>query len=62
MVPTSIQVHSRLVKNGPDVVSILALGFSPSQDNPPIKTQGEALTCFQVCPSPKFVNTVTKKN
>ncbi|KAK4249639.1 hypothetical protein C7999DRAFT_39301 [Corynascus novoguineensis] len=45
--PKFIQVHGRLVKNGPDVACLLARGFSPPQDNPNLKTQGEALGCFQ---------------
>lgn len=44
----SIQVHGRLVKNGPDVACLLARGFSPPPDNQGLKTQGDALTCFQV--------------
>ncbi|KAL2132662.1 hypothetical protein VTI74DRAFT_3532 [Chaetomium olivicolor] len=45
--PKFIQVHGRLVKNGPDVACLLARGFSPPQDHPNPKTQGEALSCFQ---------------
>ncbi|KAH6624230.1 armadillo-type protein [Chaetomium sp. MPI-SDFR-AT-0129] len=45
--PKFVQVHSRLVKNGPDVTCLLARGFSPPQDSTDLKTQGEALNCFQ---------------
>ncbi|KAL2156546.1 hypothetical protein VTH82DRAFT_1291 [Thermothelomyces myriococcoides] len=45
--PKFIQVHGRLVKNGPDVVCLLGRGFSPPEDNPNLKTQGDALGCFQ---------------
>ncbi|KAJ4304020.1 member of the karyopherin-beta [Collariella sp. IMI 366227] len=45
--PKFVQVHSRLVKNGPDVACLLARGFSPPSDHPNLKTQGEALACFQ---------------
>ncbi|KAL2270454.1 hypothetical protein VTJ83DRAFT_2638 [Remersonia thermophila] len=45
--PKFAPLHERLVKNGPDVVYLLARGFSPPADNPGIKTQGDALTCFQ---------------
>ncbi|KAH6636082.1 armadillo-type protein, partial [Chaetomium tenue] len=45
--PKFIQVHDRLVKNGPDVTCLLARGFSLPEDNPDLKTQGEALGCFQ---------------
>ncbi|KAH6849712.1 armadillo-type protein [Chaetomium sp. MPI-CAGE-AT-0009] len=45
--PKFIQVHDRLVKNGPDVTCLLARGFSAPEDNSGLKTQGEALSCFQ---------------
>ncbi|KAK4106167.1 hypothetical protein N658DRAFT_563094 [Parathielavia hyrcaniae] len=45
--PKFHQVHSRLVKNGLDVVCLLARGFSPPADSPELKIQGEALNCFQ---------------
>ncbi|AEO69005.1 uncharacterized protein THITE_2054084 [Thermothielavioides terrestris NRRL 8126] len=54
--PKFIQVHGRLVKNGPDVVCLLARGFSPPPDNPGLKIQGEALACFQrASPNPELV-------
>jgi hypothetical protein len=37
------------VKNAPDVLCLLARGFSPPDDTPTIKVQGDALACFQVC-------------
>ncbi|KAK4123252.1 hypothetical protein N657DRAFT_646000 [Parathielavia appendiculata] len=46
--PKFVQVHGRLVKNGSDVVCLLARGFSPPPDSPELKIQGEALSCFQV--------------
>ncbi|EAQ91436.1 hypothetical protein CHGG_03371 [Chaetomium globosum CBS 148.51] len=46
--PKFLQVHDRLVKNGPDVTGLLARGFSLPEDNPDLKTQGEALGCFQL--------------
>ncbi|KAL1839946.1 hypothetical protein VTJ49DRAFT_990 [Mycothermus thermophilus] len=45
--PKFAPLHDRLVKNGPDVVYLLARGFSPPDDNPGVKTQSDALTCFQ---------------
>ncbi|KAL2259043.1 hypothetical protein VTK26DRAFT_7407 [Humicola hyalothermophila] len=45
--PKYIEVHGRLVKNGPDVSCLLARGFSPPSDNPGLKTEGETLSCFQ---------------
>jgi hypothetical protein len=48
----SIQVHGRLVKNASDAACLLARGFEPPPDNAELKTQGEALSCFQVSPSP----------
>ncbi|KAK4238590.1 hypothetical protein C8A03DRAFT_33405 [Achaetomium macrosporum] len=45
--PKFIQVHGRLVKNASDAACLLARGFEPPADNPELKTQGEALSCFQ---------------
>ncbi|KAL2017293.1 hypothetical protein VTK56DRAFT_2316 [Thermocarpiscus australiensis] len=45
--PKYIQVHGRLAKNGTDVARLLAGGFSPPPDNSGLKTQAEALSCFQ---------------
>ena len=58
---TSLQVHDRLVKNGPDVTCLLARGFSAPEDNsdPNLKTQGQALSCFQVRTSLRILNTPT---
>ncbi len=52
--PASAQVHARLAQNGPDVACLLARGFSPPQDTPHFKTQGEAISCFQVRQSQPF--------
>ncbi|KAK3905109.1 armadillo-type protein, partial [Staphylotrichum tortipilum] len=46
--PKFAQVHARLAQNGPDVAYLLARGFSPPQDTPHFKTQGEAISCFQL--------------
>jgi hypothetical protein len=45
----SAPLHESLVKNAPDVLCLLARGFSPPDDTPTIKVQGDALACFQVC-------------
>ncbi|KAK4227944.1 putative importin [Podospora fimiseda] len=41
------ELHTRLVKNGADVVSLLARGLSPPSDNhPELKIQQDALSCY----------------
>ncbi|KAK3692694.1 armadillo-type protein [Podospora appendiculata] len=45
--PKYVQVHDALIKNAPDVSCLLARGFSPPQDSPGTKTQGDTLSCFQ---------------
>ncbi|KAK4169230.1 importin-13 [Cladorrhinum sp. PSN259] len=43
---TYSELHARLVKNGVDVVCLLARSLAPPSDNSTIKTQGDALSCY----------------
>ncbi len=45
---SSIQVHQRLVQNTADIAILLAKGLQPPQDSTQIRTEADALTCFQV--------------
>ena len=45
---SSIQVHQRLVQNTVDIALLLAKGLQPPHDSTQIKTEADALSCFQV--------------